>query len=275
MGKTVLIVLMVGTLAWPAFSQEGGKEPPTGPKNFEGISQRLGHIEREVRELRQELAEVEREKRQPDLRETCRKLDEIGRDLSGVRESLRGPEGERKPPGPPGRDPRELWQAMGNPTELAKRLDMLVSLAAPTLPDDETREQFKKDVEALKKKIGSELSEEELYALVRERILERIETTTNDREKAWLQGQLDVLDKSEGEARKEMVDRFVRIQNIGALHELGREYSIEREQMVKCGLAFVGYRRRPPGDIRRPDEERRPGRRPRGTPDSPRDRDRR
>jgi hypothetical protein len=249
MAKRVAICLTVFLLLSPAFPQQGA-----GPGSSE-ILKRLDDI--------------------------SRRLNQIEQDIKQLRAAVRGTEGQRNPPegeGPamaPEGDPRELWQAMGNPAELAKRLDMLVGLVVPTLPEETTREEFKKDVEALKEKIGRKISEEELSTLVRERFSERMKVTTNEKEKAWLQSQVDILDKSQGEARREMLDRFVRMQNIRDLHELGRKYSIEREQMVKCRLAFVGYRGRPPGEPRHPEDERRPGRRPRGTSGPPAEENRR
>jgi hypothetical protein len=241
-GLTVLLFLS------PALSQEGTvRESSQILKKLDEISQRLSRIEQDIKQIRITLRRLEGDRRGPQ---------------EGPRVS-------------PGRDPKEIWQAMGNPIELAKRLEMLVRVVAPTIRDEGKREEFKKDVDALKEKIGRDVSEEELYEKVRQRLSERLEKTTNEREKAWLKRQLDALEESEGEARKEMVDRFVRIQNIRALHDLARKYSIEREHMVRCGLAFVGYRRGPPGEPRHPEVERRPGRRPRGAPGAPKEKSRR
>jgi hypothetical protein len=241
-GLTVLLLLS------PAFPQDVAPTDSSGILGkLDEISHRLSRIEQEIRQIRMALGRLEGERK-------------------GSQEGPRTG---------PGSDPKEIWQAMGNPEELAKRLDKLVRVVSPTIRDEGTREEFKKDVEALKEKIGAKMSEEELCNLVRQRLSEGIESTTNEREKAWLQRQLDALEQSQGEARKEMLDRFVRIQNIRALHELARKYSIEPEHMVKCGLAFVGYRRRPPGEGHRPEGERPSGRRPRGTPGAPRERNRR
>ena len=136
--------------------------------------------------------------------------------------------------------------------------------------DERRRREFIEEVDVLKETIGKEMSEEELYELVRSRFSQRIESTTNEREKGWLRRELETLDRSSGEERRGVIDRFVRFHNIRVLFELAQKYSIPREEMVRHGLAFIGPRGRPPGEPGRAEGDRRGDDRSRGAPGGPR-----
>jgi len=245
MATRFVIGLAALLLLPPAFPQEGAvRESSPILSKLDEINQRMNRIEQDIRQIHAALRRLE--------------------------EGRRGPgEGPRTAPG---RDPKEIWQAMGNPKELARRLNMLARTFAPTIHDEGRQEEFNKDVELLKEKIGQDVSEEELYQKLQQRLSERIDKSTNEREKAWLQRQLDALKQAKGQERKGMLDRFVRIQNIRALHQLAQKFSIPCEHMVRSGLAFVGYRRGPRREPHRPEGGPRPGRRPSGAPGPARER---
>ncbi len=197
-------------------------------KKLNRIDQRLNRLEQDIRQLHSALGRLTGEK---------------------------GPTEQQAPFPDFRKDPREIWQAMGDPAELTKRLNTLAESFAPTIPDQARREEFMRDIEALSTKIGQTTSQEELYEKARERLTERLSSAVNEREKLWLQRQLDALERSEGGDRMAEIDRYIRIENITALHELAKKHSIPSEQMVKCGLAFIGHGRRPPVHPGGPDAE--------------------
>lgn len=246
MCEKIMIAMAAFVLLCPAFSQEQGEgESSAILKKLDGIERRLERMEQEIRQL------------------------------EGMVRHLAGPRGQEGPErtGPPSEpDPKEIWEAMGNPKELTRRLDSLVEAFPRTIPDEQKRGEFLQEAEALKETIGREMSEQELYQLVRSRFSNRIESTTNEREKGWLQRELEALDRSSGEERKGMIDRFVRFYNIRVLFDLAQKYSIPREEMVRHGLAFIGYRGRPPGEPGRSEGDRRGDDRSRGAPGPPRTR---
>jgi len=256
-----LISFAIFTILSAAHPQEAEKEPSDILQKIRDIEQRLERVEREMKQLREIVAKLPEEKGALDVRQTP-EYQALKKELDTLRKGV-GPES--------GPDPAQMWQAMGNPEELAKRLDALVKSFAPTLSEEKRREEFLKDVVNLKEKIGKKVPDEEIYKALRERISERISQSPSEREKAWLKRQLDVLEKSTGKERKEHLDRYVRIENIRALHDLAEKYSIPREQMVKSGLAFIGYPRRPPGQFGPPGGERRPKGPPPKQPRSPRE----
>jgi len=261
-----VIGLAVLAMASPLFSAADiGQEQSPILKKLEEIDQRLDRMERDIREIHGTVSRLTEGRHAIDVRQTpeYRALEKRFRELQEKLRAqvLKGPE--------------DIWQAMGDPGELSRRLDMLVEAFAPTLSEPNRRTEFEQDVRGLKEKIGEEVSEEELYRRIRERLSERIEKAKSEREKAWLQRQLDAVEKSEGPDRKERIARYVRIYNVRATHELAQKYSIPRDQMVKCGLAFMGYGRRPPRQGERPERPGPPRGPTRGTPGSPRDRGRR
>lgn len=261
------LVIVLGALALvsPVCPQEQTDQGTSRIlKKLSEIDERLNRIEREIEQVRAVVNRL--------AEEAPRGL----RPLSGIRPLDKSP---RPPEGAVGpellRDAAQIWQAMGDPKEIARRLDSLVEAFSPSMSDEKKRDEFKKEVETLKKKIGKEVSEEEVFKAARERLSERIAAASNEREKDWLRRQLEAFERSEGADRKARIDRFMRIENIGALHELARKYSIPREQMVACGLAFVGYHWRPPGELPPPEgERRREGRAPK-PPRPPREKSRR
>ncbi len=231
----VIVVLLVLSLA----SAEETTLPESSKilKMLEQIERRLDRIEEEMRRLRASPG------RPPGGEEA--------RDIEAPAESTRPGRSFGPPPQAPGGepppDPAQMWQALGDPKELGGRLDKLAESFAPTILDAARREEFLKEVAQLKEKIGKHISEEELYNRVRGWFSERLAEATNEREKNWLREQLEALERSDGRDRSERLGRFVRIENIKALHDFGQKYSIPREEMVKRGLGFVGYRHGPPG----------------------------
>ena len=223
-----------------------GEEQSAVLRKLGEIERRLGKIERELQQLTGAVRRLPGGEAAFDVRESAEY-----KDLEKRCRELQQKLGEGAL-----RNPAEIWRVMGDPKELSRRLDQLAEAFAPTLTDPGQRKEFEQDVQALKEKIGKEVSDEELYRRVRERLSERLKKTTSDREKAWLQRQLDALERSEGPMRKEMIARYVRIENFGAIHELAKKYSIPRELMVSNGFPFVGYGGRPP---RRREGSDRPG----------------
>jgi len=253
------VVLMVS----PVFSEADvtGEESPILRK-LDEIYQRLDGIEQNIRQLDEAVRRLTTGKRPMDVRQTPEY-----RALEKRLKELQAKMGQQAPG-----DPADIWRAMGDPKELSQRLDTLVKAFAPTIPEPDRRREFEQNVGNLKEKIGQEISEEELYNKIRERLSERLKKSGSEREKAWLQGQLEALQRSEGPDRKERIGRYVRIENVRATHALAQKYSVPREQMVKCGLAFVGYSRRPSPPRERRDRPGPPRGSPRGTPRPGRDR---
>jgi len=215
------------------------------------IGRRLNRIEESIQQLHMALRRLGEGKGAIDVRQTP-EYQALEKRFEGLQERARSE---------PLRTLSEIWQAMGDPKELARRLDKLVEAFGATIADPNRRKEFQEDVRALKERTGKEVSEEELYEKVRKGISERLRRASNDREKAWLKRQLDALEEAKGPEREAALARYVRLDNVGALQELARKYSIPREQMVKCGLSFVGRPGRPP---RQHEGRERP--RPRGAP---------
>lgn len=243
MCERIVITMAVFLLLCPALSQEQGeKESSAILKKLDSIERRLERMEQDIRQLEGMVRHLDATKGLP-------------------------PEG---PVTPPAADPKEIWEAMGNPRELNRRLENLSKGFSPKIPDERKRAEFVEEVEELKETIGKEMSEEELYHLVQNRLSEKMGSTGNDREKAWLQRELKTLEQSKNDERRRMIDRFVRFHNIRVLFELAQKYSIPPDEMVRHGLAFIGDRRRPPGEPGRSEGDRRGDDRSRGTPGTPR-----
>lgn len=259
----VFIGLVVLLMLSPAYPEAGISEDTSQVLvKLDEIERRLNRIEESIQQLHVALRRLGEGKGAIDVRRTP-EYQALEKRFERLQERVTSE---------PLRTLSEIWQAMGDPKELARRLDKLVEAFGPTIADPDRREEFQDDVRALKERIAKEVSEEELYEKVREKISERVRRASNEREKAWLKRQLDALEESKGAERKAALARYVRIGNVGALQELTRKYSIPREQMVKCGLAFVGRPRRLP---RQHEGRERPGPRrapPRGAPRPPRNR---
>ncbi len=146
------------------------------------------------------------------------------------------------------RDPREQWRAMGDPKELATRVEKLAATYAPKIEDANTRAQFQEDVRNYVNELSTELSDEELYQKYHDYLTERINTETNERMRSWQQRQLQSLEQSEGEARQARLSSFVRTENMRQLGEIVSKYQIPAEELTNHGLLSRGYggpRRRP------------------------------
>ncbi len=241
----VVISLAVFLMLSPAYPEadDSGETSQILVKLSE-IEGRLDRIEQSLQELRLAVSQLPGRKGALDVRQTP-EYRALERRLQGLQEKMRSE---------PLKTLEEIWRAMGDPKELRRRLDKLAEAFGPTIGDAKRREEFDQDVGALKERIGKEISEDELYEKVRERISERLKRASNERERDWLQRQLNALERAEGPERTASLARYVRIGNVGAVQELAKKYSIPRDQLVKCGLAFVGRGRRPPRPYERRDE---------------------
>jgi hypothetical protein len=228
-----LVALTSFFILTPVFPEPGADEAASRIlRKLDEIDSRLKRVEQDIRQIQLTLRRLPGEKAPFDVRQTPEY-----RDLEGKLHMLQ----ERTSL----RNPAKIWEALGDPRELSQRLDMLLESFGPTISSEATREEFNKDVAALKEKIGKDVSDEELYQRARKALSERLAHADNDREKAWLSKQLEGLEQSEGEDRKNRIDRFVRSESLRALYELARKHSIPREEMTKNGLAFIGYAGRP------------------------------
>ena len=250
-GLAILTLLSVGIPQACASGEESAVLKRLGE-----IERRLARIERELQQVTGAIRRLPGGEAALDVRESP-EYKELEERLKRLQERL-GADALR--------DPAEIWRIMGDPKELSQRLDTLAEAFAPTITDPSRRKEFEQDVLALKENIGEEVSEEELYHRVRKRLSERLEQSTSDREKAWLRRLLEELEKSSGQDRKEMLSRYVRFENMKAVHELARKYSVPRELMVESGLGFIGPGPRAPRHRGGP-ERNGPGRgAPRGNP---------
>ncbi len=234
-----------------------GEEQSRVLKKLEEVERRLGRIEREIREINATVNRLAVAQKAIDVRETpqYKALEKQFQELQSKLEAQTS------------RNPAEVWRAMGNPKEVSRRLEMLRETFAPTIPDETRRKELERDIQALKDKIGKEVSQKEVYDKLWNWLSNRLRESSNEREKAWLRDQLEKLENSEGKEREEMTARFVRIENVRAVHELAQKYSIPRDLMVKAGFPFVGYGGRPGRHREAPD---RPPGPPRGRPNGSR-----
>jgi hypothetical protein len=255
-----IVGLALFLMLLPAFPEADiGKQESPVLNKLDEIVQRLDRMEQDLRRLNAAVKRISEGQEPVDVHETP-EYRALKKQFEELQEKVRAMSL---------RSPTEVWGALGDPKELARRLVVLAEGFSPTISEPARREEFEKDVRKLREQIETEAPVEVLYKELRKELQERLCKSRDEREKAWVQGELDSLEKAQGHDRKMKIDRYVRMKNARAIHSLAEKYAVPREQMVKSGLPFVGYGRRAPGPFEPRDRGAPPKPGPRG-PSGPR-----
>ncbi len=140
------------------------------------------------------------------------------------------------------RDRGAAFQALSQPGEMSRRLDILVKNFSGSIPDAATRSQFLQDVEALKASFFASLSPEEKLQRARAMLTERINNAPSDeRMRGMLERQLRSLDDTENaQELGERVDRFLQFEKTRDVGELTQKYNIPEDVVRDSGLVSFG-----------------------------------
>jgi hypothetical protein len=140
------------------------------------------------------------------------------------------------------RDRQGAFQAMSQPGEMSRRLDILVKNFSGNIPDAATRLQFMQDVEALKASFFTTLSPEEKLQQARALLSERLNSTaSDDRMRGMLERQLRSLDEAQNpDQQAEQADRLLQFQNVQQIGELTQKYNIPGDVVRDSGLVSFG-----------------------------------
>jgi GTP1/Obg family GTP-binding protein len=150
---------------------------------------------------------------------------------------------------------------MNNPQELDRRLTLLAESFAPKIEDATQRQQFRADMEQLKRNLSYTPSTEELHQRVVSDLTERLNSEENERARGFIERQMQSLQAASGEELEGRLERYRRFDSFRQLRELQQKYDIPRETYTDAGLPSMGRERRGTrgGDRRGPG-----GRAPRG-----------
>ncbi len=140
------------------------------------------------------------------------------------------------------RDPRKTWEAMGDSTELSKRLDRFAGKHAATIEEEATREQFVADVKALQEQVAARanMATDEQVEHYHARLTERINAETNDRMRRFYEQQLNALASDDADAVERQLDRSMLFDNSRGVGEIAEKYSIPSETLRDNGLQSFG-----------------------------------
>jgi len=141
------------------------------------------------------------------------------------------------------RDPRRTWEAMGDPEQLAARLDRFADTYAATIEDETQREEFLADMGTLKEEVEArgEMSEDERIQYYAAQLTEQINNAeTNDRMRQWYQRQLTSLTTGDEEAIERQLEMVQRMDSSRAVGEVTSKYSISSQTLRDNGLQTLG-----------------------------------
>jgi hypothetical protein len=140
------------------------------------------------------------------------------------------------------RDPRQTWEAMGDPEQLGSRLDRFAQTYAPTIEDVATRDQFVADVKALKDQVDARanMTVQEQVDHYQTRLTEQINAETNDRMRQFYERQLETLTSGDEEAVAQQLQRAALFENTRSVGELAEKYDVPRETLRDNGLMSFG-----------------------------------
>lgn len=145
------------------------------------------------------------------------------------------------------RDRGGAFEALNQPGEMSRRLDMLMKNFSGSIPDGATRGQFMQDVETLKASLFATLSPQEKLQRARALITENMASVTDERMRGMMERQLQSLDEAQGDQLNERVDRMLQFQTMRQIGELTQKYNIPQETIRDSGIVSFGGRGGPGG----------------------------
>lgn len=138
------------------------------------------------------------------------------------------------------RDQGAAWQAMGEPDELSRRLDILLKDFSEDIEDPLARDAFVADVEQMKSRYLTPLSPEQKREQAREAIVGAFDLMPDEQSRTWLAEQLKALDEASNPLEVSMrVDVTLQLQRMREMQELAQKHSIPAQVMRDSGLLFL------------------------------------
>jgi hypothetical protein len=138
------------------------------------------------------------------------------------------------------RDRGGAFNALNQPGEMSRRLDMLVKNFSGNIQDAATRSQFSQDVEALKAGLFASLSPEERLQRARALITENMNSVTDERMRGMMERQLQSLNEAQGDQLTEQADRVLQFQRMREIGDLTQKYNIPQETVTDSGIVSFG-----------------------------------
>lgn len=138
------------------------------------------------------------------------------------------------------RDQGAAWRAMGEPDELSRRLDGLLTTFSGSLEDPLTRDAFAADVEEMKSRYSVPLSAEQKREQARTAIVEAMDIMPDDQSRKWLEGELRAFDEATNPLEvATRVTVTLQLQRMREMGELAQRYNIPAQVMRDAGLLFL------------------------------------
>ena len=145
------------------------------------------------------------------------------------------------------RDREGAFNALNQPGEMSRRLDILVKNFSGSIPDGATKGQFLQDVETLKASVFATLSPQEKLQRARDLITNNMASVTDERMRGMMERQLQSLEEAQGDELNERVDRMLQFQTMRQIGELTQKYNIPQETIRDSGIVSFGGRGGPGG----------------------------
>lgn len=147
------------------------------------------------------------------------------------------------------RDRGGAFEALNQPGEMSRRLDILMKNFSGSIPDGATRGQFMQDVETLKASLFATLSPQEKLQRARDLITQNMSAITDERMRGMMERQLQSLEEAQGDELNERVDRMLQFQTMRQIGELTQKYNIPQETLSDSGIVSFGGRGGPGGGV--------------------------
>ena len=137
-------------------------------------------------------------------------------------------------------DPRQAMQAMTDPQELDRRLDLLARNFGGRIEDVGRRQQFQADVQQLRQSLTN-VSRQEQYERVVNDLTQRLNAEQADsRAREWIDRQIQDLQAASGQELEGRLERYQRMQTVRQVRDLAQQYDIPREVLQESGLPAMG-----------------------------------
>jgi hypothetical protein len=138
------------------------------------------------------------------------------------------------------RDPRQAFQAMGNPQEMDRRLTLLSQNFVSRIEDPAKRQQFEADLQQLRQTIATPMSVNELYQRRTAELTARLNEEQDERRKEFIQRELTSLQSATAEQLEQTLDRYQRSSTMSQLRQLQQTYDIPRDVLQNSGIPTMG-----------------------------------
>jgi len=219
---------------------------------LDGISDRLTTMESSLQKIASGSSHVEKPasglagapaEGSADLESISRQVAFLMEELAATKEVLATTKGGLEKIGVELSKPKDIGKALfeiaGDPEKFAEGLDKLVERVSSRIEDPAARQNFEVELAQLRERILTPTTPEELYQELRQRHLEKLNFTTDEKDRRAIERGMSHLENCSEEELQKRLTQYARERTLGEFFRIAKteDYGLQREDLVETWFA--------------------------------------